>query len=150
MKDGLSLSDPALSDHVAAIDQYRIKNPDDDSSFAFAGIFPTNYVYNIHFGGGVDWLHLLLVPSLSYDIADKSLILRFNYTEQRELYEIKKFLANKDVANYPARTALSNFYDAATLAPNNDATTGCKFGEWMHDSTNKLLYVCINGKTRSS
>ena len=109
MKDGLALTDPSIGDHQTTEATYLIM--DNDGPFAFAGVFPTNYVYNVKFGDGIDWTHLLVKPSSNYDPTDKTIVFQFNYVETRELYEIKKFSAGKATTDYPALTALASFYD---------------------------------------
>lgn len=37
----------------------------------------------------------MLVPSYYAETTDPPIVLRFNYTETRELFEIKKMIANK-------------------------------------------------------
>jgi len=70
-------------------------------------------------------------------------VLRFNFTEPRELFEIKKLLTNKVVADYPQKSDIALFIDPVTRKPNN---TGCGFGDYFVDQTKKHLYMCINGK----
>jgi hypothetical protein len=36
------------------------------------------------------------------------------------------------------------------MAPNNDNVTGCNLGDWYNDNDNRLFYVCINAKARST
>jgi len=54
----------------------------------FAGVLATDYVYNLHFGQGIDWDHFMLWPSYISEPKDKTTILRFNYTENREVYDV--------------------------------------------------------------
>ena len=76
---------------------------------------------------------MLVVPSPNYDPTDKTIVFRFNYTETRELYEIKKFSTGKATTDYPALTSISSFYDSKTNLANS-AATSCNFGEWLHDN----------------
>ena len=58
-------------------------------------VLATNYVYNLHWSTGIDWDHALLVPSPYANETDNTIILRFNYTEVRELFEIKRMIAGR-------------------------------------------------------
>ena len=52
-------------------------------------ILATGYTYNIHFEhGNVDWDHIFIQPSYKSEPTDKPLIIRFNHTEIREVYDI--------------------------------------------------------------
>ena len=43
----------------------------------------------------INWNHMLIVPDENALDTDPSIILRFNYTLQRELFEIKKMIAGR-------------------------------------------------------
>lgn len=88
---------------------------------------------------------MLIQTSKYYDASDPNLVLRFNYSETRELFEIKKFESNKVISDYKQLTDVSAFMNPATFKL--DAAT-CNYGDWLHDPNNKLFYVCINGKQR--
>lgn len=127
-----------------------IKNPEKDAIFSNALVLPTDYVFNIHFKEGVDWSHLLVQTSYYSTPTDKTTVLRFNYTEQRELFEIKKMLAGKVVSAFPQASSLDKLVNPSTGKPNNDDATGCVHGDWYLDDSNKQVYVCVNGKQRSN
>lgn len=58
-------------------------------------------------------------------------------------------VGEENVKEYREYSDLSRFIiDTDTMKPNNDPITGCVNGDYHHDSTNKHLYVCINGKGR--
>jgi hypothetical protein len=57
-----------------------IENPAMDASNAFAMVFATGYAYNIHWNIGIDWQHVLLVPTYRWEPSDGAVILRFNNT----------------------------------------------------------------------
>ncbi len=61
-------------------------------------ILPTNFFYNIHWSSGIDWDNAMLVPSPYAQETDNSIIFRFNYTEVRELFEMKRMIAGRVVS----------------------------------------------------
>ncbi len=90
----VSITDVGIQSKYSILPSFIIKEkPNFDGKFDFVSIFPTGYVFNLHFYTGIDWKHLLLSPSEFTESADKSIILRFNYSETRELFDIKKVLA---------------------------------------------------------
>jgi hypothetical protein len=86
------LEDPT---EFGVINTELIKNKPADLLYGWGPVFAEDYTYNVHFRFGIDWDHLMLVPSSYSDATDKGIVLRFNYTENRELFEIKKMIANK-------------------------------------------------------
>jgi hypothetical protein len=45
-----------------------------------------DYMYNAWWNFGMDWTSIAIAPSAYFDQADKGMIVRFNYTENRELF----------------------------------------------------------------
>ena len=72
-----------------------IMNPALDGKFSYSAIFAVGYSYNIHWGLGVNWDHMMLQPDYLTEITDPPIILRFNYSIQRELFEIKKMIGGR-------------------------------------------------------
>jgi len=108
-----------------------IMNHGKDGKGGMAAPYITGYMYNIHWGEGIDWDHALLVPSLYAEESDPPVILRFNYTEVRELFEIKKFLAggvgDGPEAFYPQAFNTTRFLnDDGTVYTGDDS---CLMGE---------------------
>jgi hypothetical protein len=60
----------------------------DDHINAFSYFLPTDYTFNIHWNYGIDFSHLMVWPSYLSEPTDKTTILKFNYTENRETYDI--------------------------------------------------------------
>lgn len=60
-----------------------------DMRNSWAMPFATNQYYNVHWKLGVDFTHMAIAPSRLWDEND-GVVLRFNYTEERELYDILK------------------------------------------------------------
>ena len=56
--------------------------------------FATNNIYNVHWKWGIDFEHLSIAPSQLWNEND-TVILRFNYTDARELYKIGKWFKNE-------------------------------------------------------
>ena len=46
----------------------------------------------MHWNLGIDFDHTMLMPSYYAEATDPPIILRFNYTENRELYDMKKMI----------------------------------------------------------
>ena len=64
------------------------KSKDIKNSFAMP--FATNHFYNVHWKWGIDFDHVAIAPSRLWNEGD-GLVLRFNYTDQRELFEVLKY-----------------------------------------------------------
>ena len=66
-----------------------IKNPAGDTINGFPAVLATGYSYNLHIMYAIDWDHFMAIPPYHGEETDKAMVLRFNYTEIRELFEIK-------------------------------------------------------------
>lgn len=72
-------------------DEYMIiikKSLDIKNSWAMP--FVTNQIYNIHWKWGIDFTHLAIAPSRLWDV-DDGVVLRFNYSDARELFDILRY-----------------------------------------------------------
>jgi hypothetical protein len=67
-----------------------IKKMSMDIPHSWAMPFATGNYYNIHWKWGVDFTHLSIAPSRLWSETD-GVVLRFNYSDYRELYEIGKW-----------------------------------------------------------
>jgi hypothetical protein len=77
---------------------------------------------------------MAVVPSMYFNASDPGIIMRFNYTENRELFEIGQMVGGTlQLPLISPKTALL------------DATT-CNAGDYYHDPTNRYLYLCVSGK----
>jgi len=74
-----------------------IKNREKEGKEMFASTYATNYVYNVHWRFGIDFMHMLVAPSSYYDPSFDSIVLRFNHSDVRELYEVFRVAGNKYV-----------------------------------------------------
>lgn len=50
--------------------------------------FITGKTYNIHWLDGLDWDKIVIHPTYSWKKDDKPVVLRFNYSDNRELFEV--------------------------------------------------------------
>jgi hypothetical protein len=88
-----SLSDPDKPITYDIQPQITIKRSHDiKNSWAFP--YAVGYNYHTHFQYGIDFLHLSLAPS-QYWLDNEAIVLKFNYTDQRELYKIGHYYAKK-------------------------------------------------------
>lgn len=65
-----------------------------DIKSSWAMPFASGYYYNIHWLFGEDFTHLSLAPSSLWDEND-GIVLRFNYSDHRELYQIGHWFAGQ-------------------------------------------------------
>ena len=89
------LSDPMQDISAETEDQFSkeieiIIKKSKDIPKSWAMPFATNKYYNVHWKWGVDFTHVSLAPSRLWDSND-GIVLRFNYTDDRELFEIGKW-----------------------------------------------------------
>lgn len=75
----LNLKTPNLTNYgnSTSID---VMNHEKDGKLAYCAFFAVGYSYNIHWGLGVNWDHLMLQPDYSTELSDSPIILRFNYS----------------------------------------------------------------------
>lgn len=62
--------------------------PKKEKPYTWAIPFITGRTYNIWWGSGIDFSHLAVFTSPSFVSADKGIIFKFNYSENRESYKI--------------------------------------------------------------
>ena len=75
---------------------HNIKNINDTRN-TFGCAFMTGKKYRIHWGTmfPMDWKTLMIYPSVEeWQPTDKNLILQFNHTQPRELYDLSEWLVN--------------------------------------------------------
>lgn len=98
--------------------------------------FATNQYYNIHWKWGIDFTHLSIAPSRLWE-STEGVVLRFNYSDFRESYQIGKW--------YQEQLQLPMIIESSSLI---DPST-CNNGEYFHDKDNKYLYVCVSGRNKA-
>lgn len=127
--------------------QEEIKNPNKDAAWSYPALLATNYMYNIHFKEGLDWDHMLMQPSYEAEATDAPIVIRLNYTEVRELFEIEQMITNKVNVGQYKEVPIDSLVDLNdTNNPFYKPKSTCNFGEWHHDPDNKAIFVCVNGK----
>jgi hypothetical protein len=72
----------------------------DDTKFSFATPLATGYTYNVHFNKGIDFDHLGIQPSHMFLKDDKGFVLRFNYSAQRETFDISRLKVSTKILSY--------------------------------------------------
>lgn len=65
-----------------------------DKKNSWAMPFATGFYYNVHWKWGIDFTHMALAPSRLWD-ANDGVVLRFNYSDHRELFQIGKWYQEK-------------------------------------------------------
>lgn len=73
--------------------------------------FAINNYYNVHWKWGIDFMNMSLAPSREWD-TDDGIVLRFNYTDQREYYQIYKYYQEAQIE--PAITSQGSVPDPST------------------------------------
>ena len=78
-----------------------------DVKFSFASPFATGYTYNVHFKfGASDPLSMGLFGSPYFSPTDKGVVLRFNYSANRETFDIYRNIGGKFTLNYTEITTI--------------------------------------------
>ena len=90
---------------------------------------------------------MLIQASYHSEITDKPIILRFNYTETRELFENLKYIAKHKLDLYPRVNELSSLIDTTNgkKTPKSGADI-CNFGSYYHDIEKKKMYMCLSAQ----
>lgn len=63
-----------------------------DTKKAFAVPVVTGYIYNMHWKEGIDWTHFSIDSSQWWEENENPVVLRFNHTDNREMWDIYKML----------------------------------------------------------
>ena len=79
---------------------------------------------------------MALAPSMYFSQSEPGVVIRFNHTETRELFEIAQMVGGKLKTPFISP-------QSAQLDP-----TTCGAGDYYHDTTNKYLYMCVSGKNK--
>ncbi|CAK63336.1 unnamed protein product (macronuclear) [Paramecium tetraurelia] len=107
-----------------------------DVKQSFASIFATGFTYNVHFKfGASDPLSMGIFASPYFNQNDDAVILRFNYSANRETFDIMRNIGGKFPVNYTKLEQIPN-------------TKTCNQGDWFNDRTNKLFFLCLSGKNK--
>lgn len=63
-----------------------------DHKFAYSVAFVAGRIYNIWWHTGLDFSHLHIEISQFFNDSDPAIIFKFNYTQNRELFEIGQWV----------------------------------------------------------
>lgn len=109
--------------------------------FTFSLPYLTNRVYNIWWGTGINFKHMAMVSSHLFTSEDNGIIFKFNYTQNRQLFEIGPLRQGKTFDNALLKSASSEALD----------TSSCGNGDYYHDNSDekRVLNLCASGKNRT-
>lgn len=109
--------------------------------FTYSLPYLTNRVYNIWWGTGINFKHLAMVSSHLFAQQDKGIVFKFNYTQNRELYEIAPLRQGLPFDNTLMKSVSSNLLNM----------TNCGNGDYYHDNSDdkRVLNLCASGKNRT-
>lgn len=97
--------------------------------------YVTDRVYNVWWLTGLDFTHVAMDVSKRFQDSDRAIVFKFNYTENRELYEIGHFM------NGAITTPL---IAASTSGPLD--RTSCNFGDYTHNNDIGVLTLCASSR----
>lgn len=78
----------------------------------------------------MDWDHLLVYPSYETKEDDKTIVLKFPYTKDREVFDVYRMVGGENGDLFDELDSLDKFIDSTTLKPNNNPD-GCSNGDWF-------------------
>jgi hypothetical protein len=79
----------------------KVIKKSNDVKFSFASVFATGYTFNVHFKfGASDPLSMGLFASPYFTQNDKAIIFRFNYSANRESFDIYRHIGPNFPVNY--------------------------------------------------
>lgn len=137
-----------------------IKNSNSAGKGQHIAVVAAGYVWNFHWMFGIDFSHLMIGTTPFHKLDDPTIVVRFNYSQTREMFDIFRMQSNSILKDNPLYDPNSDVHpkriadsfqhqDLSSLVhANNTANNACQFGDWHHNSDDQLLYVCINGKNR--
>lgn len=85
-----------------------------DLKNSFATPLATGFTYNVHWRMGLNWEHLAVQPSQFFTEADKGYVIKFNYTDNREYFDILRLQGGSISFNYSEPKMLSSPPDPDT------------------------------------
>jgi hypothetical protein len=102
--------------------------------------FIAGSTYNVWWASGLDWTHLAINVNYPYIQSGPAVIFKFNYTENRELFEIGPQNGNSRLNKAD--------YITADVVP-MDVNT-CTNGQYFHDNSDdmRVLHVCASSKNK--
>jgi hypothetical protein len=117
--------------------------PHVEKPYTWAIPFITGRIYNIWWGNGIDFSHLAVVTSPTFVPADKGIIFKFNYSENRESYRIGPMVGKVPLVE-------ANFKNESKVLLDADT---CKNGDYYHENADntslRMFTLCQSGKDRA-
>ncbi|CAD8069993.1 unnamed protein product [Paramecium primaurelia] len=104
-----------------------------DFAYSHASQFDLGQTYNINWYN--NWLTLSIMSSQYMSSQEPGLVFRFNYTVQKETFDVYRNRNHKFLSNYSQVSEIPN--------PNT-----CNNSDWFNDRTTLFFYICISGKQR--
>ena len=117
---------------IAKMQKIFVDTPD-----AWGWTFATGYQYNIHWLSGLDFIKLSMLPAPNFLITDRPIVIRVNYSDFREEFDIKV-----------VKSVISSVQMNKTLKPLDLNKNNFTTGDYFNDLENKRLYVGFNGKNK--
>lgn len=108
-----------------------------DHKFAYSVAFVAGRIYNIWWLTGLDFSHLHIEISRFFEDSDPAIIFKFNYTQNRELFEIGQWVQGSIQNNFTTPTM------NASLSPST-----CDYGDYTHDVDNQIMTLCATSRGR--
>lgn len=122
---------------------FTTMEPKKEKPYTWAIPFITGRVYNIWWGSGIDFTHLSVYTSHSFVPADKGIIFKFNYSENRESYRIGPMVGKVPLVEANYKNKSESLLDPDT----------CKNGDYYHDNNDntslRMLNLCQSGKDKA-
>ena len=111
-----------------------------DTIYSWALCFVTGYQYNVHFQDGtLDFSHMNFYPTNYWKPNDKGVVLRFNYSENRDDY-------NSTLVKFSGALLLGSKSSAYLDPINNNYFTG----DYYLNRQSQYFYLGLNGKTNGT
>ena len=121
-----------------------VHKPKKELKGAWGMPFITGKIYNIWWGTGIDFSHLSVVSTDRFTASDAGIVFKFNYTENREMFEIGPMRGG-------ARKLTS--LDFVTPTATDLAPATCQNGEYFQDNANdtavRRMTLCQSGKGKA-
>lgn len=92
--------------------------------FTYSLPYITDRIYNIWFGTGINFDHMAMITSSLYGPTEKAILFKFNYTLNRELYEIAPLRQGTKFKYDLLKTASADLLDSGT----------CGNGDYYHNN----------------
>jgi hypothetical protein len=138
--------DPALASGlftsvVTRIDP--IMEPKVEQKYTWSLPFILGKTYSIWWGTGIDFTHLAIFTSPTFTSVDSGVIFKFNYTENRELFEVGPMRGGaKALTTTDFFTESTGYLDVSS----------CSNGQYFRDNSetaSRMMEICISGNNKT-